>query len=549
MANRVLSIEIEQSFTHVAEVDYKTKNPKIYATFTFPTPPDMINDGVVSSSVVFKTQLLAKLKENGVQTKRAIFVLNSARIANRTITIPNVKENRIADMLNANASDYFPVDLEQYTLTHEVLGRVEDGDEKKIQLGVLAIPKDMISAYEALAEDCGLTLEGMDYIGSSIKKMMNREIPEALKVTVKISESSSIITIVENGEVQLQRSVNYGVYDMLDSIVACRAFGANMTPIDALEVAKRTRVMNTKLDEAGTVSSDDASEANVDKAKLQALRDNVTEDLRPLLGSISRIIDYYQSSHADKTIEKIYLVGIGAVCSGLSKLMTNELNYKVVSSRQYDNAAVRNAKDEAINVAHYFANIGAAIEPISLVSASKKKKEEEKQDSYVGTVIITGICVLGAVALALLGFMSLSAAKIENTFLKNREQSLLYVEDIYQTYLDSQANYNWAITVDSATYSHNNELVALIEEMEQKMPSEIVVLTMNATDTGVSMNIQVKSKAAVADVVRQLRTFTTIYVDSVSTIVDSQDEFGISTVDFSVECSYVERSATDAAAN
>lgn len=540
MANRVLSIEIEQSFTHVAEVDYKTKNPKIYATFTFPTPPDMINDGVVSSSVVFKTQLLAKLKENGVQTKRAIFVLNSARIANRTITIPNVKENRIADMLNANASDYFPVDLEQYTLTHEVLGRVEDGDEKKIQLGVLAIPKDMISAYEALAEDCGLTLEGMDYIGSSIKKMMNREIPEALKVTVKISESSSIITIVENGEVQLQRSVNYGVYDMLDSIVACRAFGANMTPIDALEVAKRTRVMNTKLDEAGAVSSDDASEANVDKAKLQALRDNVTEDLRPLIGSISRIIDYYQSSHADKTIEKIYLVGIGAVCSGLSKLMTNELNYKVVSSRQYDNAAVRNAKDEAINVAEYFANIGATIEPVSLVSAAKKKKEEEKQDSYVGAIIITCVCIAGAVALAVLGFLQLTAAKVENSYLNSRIESLQYAEEIYLTYQKTESNYNWALSVEDSVDSPNNELVAFIEELEQKMPSEIIVFTLNASRGGVSMNIQVNSKEAAADVIAQLRTFDSVIVNAVSTISDSQDDFGMSTVAFSVDLSYVE---------
>ena len=47
MANRVLGIEIGENLTRVVEIDYKAKNPKIYNMFGFPTPPGMINDGVV----------------------------------------------------------------------------------------------------------------------------------------------------------------------------------------------------------------------------------------------------------------------------------------------------------------------------------------------------------------------------------------------------------------------------------------------------------------------------------------------------------------------
>ena len=63
MANRVLGIEIGENLTRVVEIDYKAKNPKIYNMFGFPTPPGMINDGVVQPDGMFRSILYSKLKE------------------------------------------------------------------------------------------------------------------------------------------------------------------------------------------------------------------------------------------------------------------------------------------------------------------------------------------------------------------------------------------------------------------------------------------------------------------------------------------------------
>ena len=81
MANRVLGIEIGENLTRVVEIDYKAKNPKIYNMFGFPTPPGMIDDGVVQPDGMFRSILYSKLKEKKIATKKAVFVLNSARIA------------------------------------------------------------------------------------------------------------------------------------------------------------------------------------------------------------------------------------------------------------------------------------------------------------------------------------------------------------------------------------------------------------------------------------------------------------------------------------
>jgi type IV pilus assembly protein PilM len=117
MANRVLSIEIGSVITRVAEMEHKTKNPRIYQVFTFATPPNMLVDGNVTVTDIFVSQLRSNLSDRRITTKQAIFIINSNRVANRTIQIPFVKENRVADLLKANASDYFPVDLSQYELS------------------------------------------------------------------------------------------------------------------------------------------------------------------------------------------------------------------------------------------------------------------------------------------------------------------------------------------------------------------------------------------------------------------------------------------------
>ena len=137
--------------------------------------------------------------------------------------------------------------------------------------------------------------------------------------------------------------------------------------------------------------------------------------------------------------------------------------------------------------------------------------------------------------------MQLKEAENENKFLTNKIAGLEYVDGVYDDYMQVLANYNWAKGVDDAIYSPNNELVAFIEELEEKMPSEIIVFTLNATRSGVSMNIQVESKSAVADVVSQLRTFSSVYVSHLSTITESVEESGETIVSFDIDLLYVPR--------
>ena len=88
------------------------------------------------------------------------------------------------------------------------------------------------------------------------------------------------------------------------------------------------------------------------------------------------------------------------------------------------------------------------------------------------------------------------------------------------------------------TANDNDRLVAFIEELEEKMPSEIIVLSMSSTSTGVNMNIEVGSKQAAAKVLQQLRDFDSILVLETASITDNKSEDNRHTVSFSVNCVY-----------
>ena len=123
MNNRVLSIEIGNSFTKICEMDYKVKKPKVYKVLTVETPEGIVVDGMLQPTQEYADHLVNALGTNGIRTKKVLFTISSTRVASREVQIPNVKANKIEALVKTNASDYFPVDLTQYEIGHYLSGR------------------------------------------------------------------------------------------------------------------------------------------------------------------------------------------------------------------------------------------------------------------------------------------------------------------------------------------------------------------------------------------------------------------------------------------
>ena len=308
MASRAITIEIGYSLTKVCEVDYKAKTHRIYKSFTVANGAEIINDGALNATPEYVANLQRALAVNHVKTKQVVFTITSSKIASREVMIPFVKENRIADVVNANASDYFPVDLSQYQLSYTILGTVGEKNSQQYKLMVIAVPAQLLSGYYELAKALKLEVAAIDYASNSIYQVVKEECAKGKHMIVKIDERSSLVMAVEDSVMTFTRNVSYGVEEVMEAVMSTLCWGEVTSVEQAIRVLQRNECIT--LEDKSKTEHTEIEEAHIGRpepqptvrtAKTKALED-VMDAIVPLVNGISRVIDYYASRTSGEEI-------------------------------------------------------------------------------------------------------------------------------------------------------------------------------------------------------------------------------------------------------
>lgn len=528
---KILSIEIGVDVTHVLEMDYRVKNPKVYRSFSFQTPVGVIGEAGVRKSEEFRTALHKLLDVNKIKTRKTLFVVNSGKIASREVLIPMIKENRIKDFLNTNSADFFPVDLSRYQLVYRNEGVVQQDKVKKRKLYVFAVPGDLVQSYEELADFCSLELTALDYVGNSIFQMMHKVVGNNICCSVKLDDNATMITIINQGMVVLQRTVFYGFEEVEKVVVDSGLFPKEQYPA-AMDILQQTDCLN-----ANQAAPEDA---------MNAMRAEAVEALRPMIGNIRRVLDYYQSRNNGAEVKECFLIGNGAYIKGLDRLMSLELNLPVHLQEKDVLNGFRTSGGRLD--AMYEACYGAAIQPLDFVfgtAQTAKIIEEKKKRELLAAKLIGLLCVACAVILlALSGVQRITLSHELNTLNKQKDE-LKYIQDIYNAYVDTKSQYDDVTKMNGKTETVSDALADAIEEMEEKFPSGVKVTSLTSNGEGISMDIEVSTKEEAAKILQNLATFDAFRSVTTNGITESTDESGKITVTFSVMCTYVNGTADD----
>lgn len=528
---KILSIEIGVDVTHVLEMDYRVKNPKVYRSFSFQTPVGVIGEAGVRKSEEFRTALHKLLDANKIKTRKTLFVVNSGKIASREVLIPMIKENRIKDFLNTNSADFFPVDLSRYQLVYRNEGVVQQDTVKKRKLYVFAVPGDLVQSYEELADFCSLELTALDYVGNSIFQMMHKAVGNNICCSVKLDNNATMITIINQGMVVLQRTVFYGFEEVEKVVVDSGLFPKEQYPA-AMDILQQTDCL-------------DANQAAPEDA-INAMRAEAVEALRPMIGNIRRVLDYYQSRNNGAEVKECFLIGNGAYIKGLDRLMSLELNLPVHLQEKDVLNGFRTSGGRLD--AMYEACYGAAIQPLDFVFGSAQTAkiiEEKKKRELFAAKLIGLLCVACAVILLALSGVQRIALSHELNNLNKQKDELEYIQDIYNAYVDTKSQYDDVTKMNGKTETVSDALADAIEEMEEKFPSGVKVTSLTSNGEGISMDIEVSTKEEAAKILQNLATFDAFRSVTTNGITESTDENGKITVTFSMMCTYVNGTADD----
>ena len=546
MNNRVLSIEIGNSFTKICEIDYKVKKPKVYKVLTVETPEGVVVDGMLQPTQEYADHLVNALGTNGIRTKRVIFTISSTRVASREVQIPNVKANKIEALVKTNANDYFPVDLTQYEIGHYLAGGLTE--EGKLRVMALAVPKALLNSYYQLAQMCGWEVECFDYSSNSLYQILRDEKSEKVTMMIKIDENNTIVTVLSAGKVLLQRTVAYGVQDAIETMIASGAYAVS-DPMSAVERFQKKTCLNRVLHQGDKLWEENAGrweDEDAGNAEVTAARQKITSSLEPLIVGVSRVIDFYDSRNSDTPIERTYVTGLGGSFSGMSKLFTNCLERKVHTLSEMDDKIGMSKAIRSTRPAAYISCLGAVLAPVGLIDKSTQKAKGLTVVSGTNyTFVSVAILVLGvilSIAMAVTSLTRYFGTVAENVALQARVEELQPAQTVYNEYLSAAAQYDKYEYLYAYTETSNENLVEFINELEQILPDSFYTDSFSSDQTGISMTVNVEGKAAAARTILNIRNMESIEDVQISNITDNQDEMGGSWVMFSMTGTYRELS-------
>lgn len=525
-SNKVLSIDItNESITIIELTASAKKQTMIHNIIIFETPEDSYEDGAIKEPEKIAEAISQQLAARGINNKNAIFVLSSTKIVNREVMIPFVPEKKIRGIINSNSSEYFPVNIEDYVVSHSVLETVTDEENNK-QLRVLAVaaPEHMVKSYYDLGQMCGLNVVALDYIGNAMLQLIKTQTNQnTTTMVIQLGSESTVLNIVQGENLLLQRTVPYGTNSVVNVVMDDKGVDATT----AMTLLQNDRLI--------TVDFDD---------------NEVTGAFRYLINNIGRVMDFYASKNPDKPIEDVFLTGDGALIRGIDGLFKVQLN---VSTRIMD--TLYNIKfDPSIDLKVYnpvylVTPIGAAFAPMGFALADiGAQTAAKKEGSIAPFVALVAIAAIGAAGMA---FYSINK---KNEVTEKKEQleadiaRVSDIEEIINQYNEAEAKYNDIESMYYSTYILNENARQFITELEEKMPSEITISSFSTSDSGVTLPCTSTSYDAIADFIMQLKTIECVDNAYVASISKSVDEAGQETFAFSVSVEYVPMMEDPAAA-
>jgi type IV pilus assembly protein PilM len=612
MAKKVLSIIIGSECTKVCELNYKkkykNKGIRVYRSIAFATPEGSVEDGIIKDMNIFGDELRSRLKAAKIKSDRVIFSINSSRIANREIIIPPVKEKRIMDIIKTGASEYFPIDMNDYILSYQILEKstaqgkrrqrkiekaerknakkkakiykknlkkkskteiiaenlelmdsndnsavIEDfeggtSDDKQtrevknqMRLAVYAAPAAMIKNYYSFAKKMHFDILAIDYYGNSSYQAIKRQSRRGTNVYVQMNEQDTIISILRDDVLILQRTVSYGLYKLIN-VIRDLGYGHGDGE-DPLELLRNHDMLSNEeyditLDEVAVTDS------QLSKESSKELRVGITESLYTLVGNVTRMLDYYKSSYKQIDIDTIYLTGALVDIKGVDRFFSSGIGlpHKLLN-KLHSVSSRKKAKDFRLNPSRFITHIGAVISPVDFVPYEFVLKKQ-RRSAVIATTFLTLVCLAGSVGTIYVSYTDYLPAKKELEEIKAEYEAMPLLSGAHDLYDTAIAELEDLRKLQKLTESNNDKIKDVIEQLEKRLPSGTIIHAMSFTEEGVTMNVtanddEAGSNALIAKTLKQLKGIE-YFKDNVDISgIKVVNENGISKVNFSITCTYV----------
>lgn len=522
MASRILTITVGKENIKISEVEKTSQtNVRVYNAATIPTPDDSVDeDGAITDLDVVSNAISAAISSNGMSSLEVIFSIQSAKIISKEIMTPVLKDAKLKEFIKTNSAEYFPVNIDEFLISHYILETVKEGDNKQLKVNVVAVPNAMVQQYNELAIMLGLTVISMDYSNNSSSQLLAWQVDERGSVVIQMGEDSTTVCIFHNKVPQLIRTVPYGRNTVAGAVMDKR----NVTYNDAIWLMTTKPILKNSFAEG----------------------DYITDSLKYLVNNIGRVIDYFVSKHPDVPVETALFISEEKGIVGIETLLQEELNINVDKLEVLNNIALEYNLSVAVeDLTKYIINIGAVINPVNFITAEAElvqKKSSSGKRFRIALIASVGIALMLVVLPLILMLIQVIRKESTQAEIKEIEDVRVIVNDYYNAKdINSEI-----VNFGNIATNRDDNLGELIEFLEKKMPSDISISSMTISNGNVTASCTGRSKDTLASFITILNeepAISNVYVASFS---ENEDYSGAITLNYSVIFSFTDFADEDA---
>ena len=466
MASKTLTIEIGNEFIKICESERRRDQIIVHTAVSVQTPEESVEDGFIRNNMLVSTAIRQAMTQEQITAKEVVFVLSSSRIASKEVILPGGKKVKIQELIDTNASEYFPINVEEYVFSYTVLEAIKTKEEQKTRVLVYAAPDMMVQSYYELAATLGMKVKAVDYSGNSTLQLIKIQIDKKPTLVVQLGMDTTIASVMVDDVLRLQRTIPYGESLLLQSVVESRKVSTKV----ALELLSQAQIVKESLD-----------------------ADETTGSLKYLVNNVNRVIEYYSSRNTDTPIEKIVIIGEGADVMGMDILFSNETGLPAERLTMLKNVEPYNRMKISNSVLrNYMANFGASLDPIHLEPKSAKmvKNTDSSNDSGVPYFLLAGIFAIAAVGLFV--YPNLKNKELNNKLddIKAEISAKEGIHKVYEENEKSKTDLLDAELFDSATHSNAEYTYDLLKYFEKIVPKDMQVSSFKVSNNEVSITVE-----------------------------------------------------------
>ncbi len=316
---KLIAIDIGNKTTKIVYGNTNKKNIVVNEYEIISTPGDCINDGLIINAEAIAKALSEAFKKNKMKNAEVVFNVSGTGVITRDIQLPLSTEQELAQILEFEAQQYFPVDLENYTVDFKILESINNQEGNFSRVLVVAAPNKQLDGYIQLSKLLKYPLRAIDIPSNSVLKLLSLKTEDSADkdldyAIVDIGKVTSMVCILKNNNLKFSRILLNGSSE-IDGFIANK-FNIEYRKAEEIKIA--FKLAESASEEAG---------ATLDKV---VLSDTIDNALNNIVSDISRFIEFFNSRESVNQVRKIYVCGGGSLLDGILEYFSGYFNMPVL---------------------------------------------------------------------------------------------------------------------------------------------------------------------------------------------------------------------------